>query len=218
MRHQLTGDAAMFDRRTYHSPLRARQADETRMAILAALERCLHRSDASEVSIELVAQEAGVERRTVFRHFDSRDAMFDAFWSWFNTRLALTLAPEGPAELAQAPREAFARFDDTDGVIRAGLHSPSGRAMRARSTPARRAAFDRALAPVLVGRPEAEQRRVTALAHLLYSAPAWEVMKDYGGLTGSEAGEAASWALALILSAVSRDDTVADAIHSGDPL
>jgi hypothetical protein len=43
-------------------------------------------------------------------------------------------------------------------------------------------------------------------------------MKDYGGLTGSEAGEAASWALALILSAVSRDDTVADAIPSGDPL
>ncbi len=208
----------MSDRRAYNSPFRVRQTEETREAILTALERCLGRSDASEVSIERVAQEAGVERRTVFRHFASRDALVDAFWAWFNARLALTLAPEGPADLVQAPREAFARFDKADGVIRAGLHSPSGRAMRARSTPVRREAFARALAPVLAGRPEAEQRRVTALAHLLYSAPAWEVMKDYGGLTGVEAGEAASWALALILSAVSRDDTVADAIPSGDPL
>jgi AcrR family transcriptional regulator len=208
----------MSDRRAYNSPLRARQTEETHAAILAALERCLDRSDASEVSIEAVAVEAGVEKRTVFRHFESREALFDAFWPWFNARLALTLAPETPVELAQAPRAAFARFDEVEGVIRAGLHSPSGRAMRARSTAARREGFARALASVLDGRPEAVRQSVTALAHLLYSASAWEVMKDYGGLTGPEAGEAASWALELILSAVSRDDTVADAFHSGEPL
>jgi AcrR family transcriptional regulator len=208
----------MSDRRAYNSPLRVRQTEETRTAILAALERCLERSDASDVSIEAVAQEAGVERRTVFRHFESREALFDAFWPWFNARLALTLAPGTPVELAQAPRTAFARFDEVEGVIRAGLHSSSGRAMRARSAPARREAFARALACVLEGCTEEERRRVTALAHLLYSAPAWEVMKDFGGLTGVEAGEAASWALELILSAVSRDETFADTSHSGDPL
>ncbi len=208
----------MSDRRVYSSPLRARQTEETRECILAALERCLERSDASDVSIEAVAQDAGVERRTVFRHFESREAMFDAFWTWFNARLDLRLAPSSPRELTQAPRATFARFDDTEGAIRAGLHSPSGRAMRARSTPARREAFAQALAPALKGCSEAERRRVTALAHLLHSAPAWEVMKDFGGLTGPEAGEAASWALELILSAVSRDDTGADAFHSGDTL
>jgi AcrR family transcriptional regulator len=208
----------MSDRRVYSSPLRARQAEATREAILVALERCLERSDTSEVSIEAVAQEAGVERRTVFRHFESREAMFDAFWTWFNARLDLRLAPTNPSELTQAPRATFARFDDTEGVIRAGLHSASGRAMRARSTPARRDAFRHALAPALEGCSEAERRRITGLAHLLYSAPAWEVMKNFGGLTGLEAGEAASWALELILSAVSRDDTVADAFHSGDTL
>jgi AcrR family transcriptional regulator len=218
MRHQITGDAVMSDRRAYNSPLRASQTEQTREAILGALERCLERSDASEVSIEAVALEARVERRTVFRHFASREALFDAFWPWFNARLALTLAPETAVALAQAPRTAFARFDEVEGVIRAGLHSASGRTMRARAAPARREAFARALASVLDGRPEPERRRVLALAHLLYSAPAWEVMKDFGGLTGPEAGEAASWALALILSAVSRDDTVADAFHSGDPL
>lgn len=152
----------------------------------------------------------------MFRHFESREALFDAFWPWFNTRLDLKLAPASSAELAHAPRAAFTRFDEVEGVIRAALHSPSGWAMRARTTPTRREGFAHALAPALEGCSGAERRRVTALAHLLYSAPAWEVMKDFGGLTGPEAGEAASWALELILSAVSRDDTVADAFHSGD--
>jgi AcrR family transcriptional regulator len=215
MRHQFITGSAMSDRRAYNSPLRARQTEETRTAILVALECCLERSGAAEVSIEAVAQEAQVERRTVFRHFETREALFDAFWTWFNARLDLTLAPAGPAELAQAPREAFARFDEAEGVIRASLHSASGRTMRARTTPGRREAFAKALGPALDGRSPEEQRRITALAHLLYSAPAWEVMKDYGGLAGTEAGEAASWALELILSAVSRDETVADASHSG---
>ena len=206
----------MSGRRAYDSPLRVRQTEETRQSILAALENCLERSDATEVSIEAVAQEARVERRTVFRHFESREALFDAFWPWFNARLDLKLAPASATEFAQAPRAAFARFDKVEGVIRAGLHSSSGRAMRARTTPARREAFARALAPALVSRTDEEQRRVLALAHLLYSAPAWEVMKDYGGLTGPEAGEAASWALELILSAISRGNTVADAYSSGD--
>jgi len=207
----------MQGRRPYSSPLRARQAEHTRELILAALERCFERSDATEVSIEAVAEEAGVERRTVFRHFPSREVLFDAFWLWFNARLALPLAPATPQEFVAAPRDAFARFDTTPGVVRAALHSPSGRAMRLRGAQARREAFARALAPLLAARPEAERRRITALTHLLYSAPAWEVMTEFGGLTGPEAGEAAAWALELILSAVSRDDTAADATRRGEP-
>lgn len=207
----------MSDRRSYNSPLRAAQAEETRERVLLALERRLAASGgAEEVSIEQVASEAGVEKRTVFRHFETRDALFDAFWTWFNDRLALRTRPATEAELIAGPREAFARFDALDGVIRASLHSPSGRAMRARRVAARREAFARSLAAPLAGLPEAEARRVLALAHLLYSAPAWEVLKDYGGLDGEGAGEAASWALALILSAVGRDASLADD-GTGDP-
>jgi AcrR family transcriptional regulator len=159
-----------------------------------------------------------VQKRTVFRHFETREALFDAFWIWFNKRLALVLAPDTAAALIAAPREAFARFDEAEGVVRASLQSASGRAMRNRGVTARRQAFATALASALAGLPEDERRRVTALAHLLYSAPAWEVMKDFGGLSGREAGEAASWALELILSAVSRSESVADDIPSGDLL
>ncbi len=62
-------------------------------------------------------------------------------------------------------------------------------------------------APALSSLPADRARTVEALAHLLYSASAWETLKDYGGLTGIEAGEAASWALQTILSAAGANET-----------
>jgi AcrR family transcriptional regulator len=197
-------------KRTYSSPLRAAQAEGTRERILAALEKLLSDLPEAEVSFDTIATEAGVERRTVFRHFETRDALFDAFWVWFNAHHGLVTTPRDQNDLIEAPRQAFARFDVTEGVIRASLHSASGRAMRQRAVPARRAAFAAVLAPATAGMPADEAARLMALAHLLYSAPAWEVMKDFGGLTGTQAGEAASWALRLILSASSRRDDTAD--------
>lgn len=191
--------------RPYESPLRAAQTEGTRERILVALERLLLQSPEIDVSIEAIATEARVERRTIFRHFESRESLFDAFWIWFNSRHALTTSPSSLDELVEAPRDTFARFDKNEGVIRASLHTPSGRAMRSRVTPARRAAFAAALSSVTHNLPDDEAARITALAHLLFSAPAWEVMKDFGGLSGAQAGEAASWALRLLLSSAARD-------------
>lgn len=194
------------DRRSYVSPLRAAQSEDTRERILIATEALLARCDSIDISIDLIAAQSQVQKRTIFRHFENREALFDAFWTWFNRRHALVTQPTDAETLIDGPRHAFARFDETEGVIRASLHTPSGRAMRARTTPARRAAFEAALAPMTGHLPAAERARAEALAHLLYSAPAWEVLKDFGGLTGAQAGQAASWALRLILSAVSPGD------------
>ncbi|NKF31230.1 TetR/AcrR family transcriptional regulator, partial [Pseudomonas sp. BGM005] len=49
------------------------------------------------------------------------------------------------------------------------------------------------------------RKRAEALFHLLYSAGAWDILKDYAGLTGQEAGEAASWAMQVILKAAKPD-------------
>ncbi|MCF6371304.1 hypothetical protein [Rhizobium halophilum] len=94
--------------------------------------------------------------------------------------------------------------------MRAALHSRTGRQMRMATVPARRESFSAALAPVLSSLPTSDARKVEALAHLLYSASAWEVLKDYGSLDGTQAGEAASWALELILFAINSSDTAAD--------
>ncbi len=82
--------------------------------------------------------------------------------------------------------------------------------MRSGTVADRRREFSAALAPVLGALSDVERLKIEALAHLLYSASAWEVLKDYGGLDATQAGEAASWALELILSSVDTGNAVAD--------
>lgn len=193
----------MQARRSYSSPLRSAHTEDTRERILAATYTLLGQGDADDVTIDMIAAEAGIQKRTIFRHFENREALFDAFWVWLNRKLDLSTLPQTAEDLVAGPKTAFPRFDEADGVIRASIHSPSGRAMRVRATAARRDAFAAALASHLSGVEPAAAQRAEALAHLLYSAPAWEVLKDYGGMTGTQAGYAAAWALDLILSAIS---------------
>lgn len=189
-------------RRKYSSPLREARALETRESILEAVAGWMRRDEQGEFSLEAIARDAGVERRTLFRHFATREALFEAFWAWLNERVTTQTLPASLDELLSAPRATFAKFDDEERVIRASLHTAAGRAMRMAAVPARREAFRGALREVTRGASAVDRRRLEAAAHALYSASAWEAMRDYAGITGAEAGDAAAWALTLLVDAV----------------
>lgn len=189
-------------RRTYTSPRRAAQAADTREKILAGVAEWMRNDAHGEFTFDAIAAAAGVERRTVFRHFPTREALLAAFWEWINHRITPRTLPGSLAELLAAPRETFARFDEQDGVVRASLHTPAGRAMRLAAVPARREAFRTALRDATRGASAADRRRLEAVAHALYSAAAWESMRDYAGVTGAQAGDAAAWALEILTDAV----------------
>lgn len=189
-------------RRTYTSPLREARALETRERILEGVARWMQDGAHDEFTLDAVARVAGVERRTVFRHFATKEALLEAFWGWINQRLTPRTLPGTLDELIEAPRETFARFDEQEGVIRASLHTPAGRAMRLAAADARRKAFRAALSEVTQDVSAADRRRLEAVAHVLYSAAAWETMRDYAALTGAQAGDAASWALSVLAGAM----------------
>ncbi|MBF9032411.1 TetR family transcriptional regulator [Rhodobacterales bacterium HKCCE3408] len=201
----------MTSTRSYNSPLREEQARATREAILSALYALMDSAAAPDaIGMEAIAQEAGLQRRTLFRHFATKDDLLAAFWPWLNAKIGASPSPRTPDDILDGPRRAFPRFDAHEAAMRAALHSRTGREMRAATVEGRRLMFSQALAPVLADCPPAEARKAEALAHLLFSASAWEVLKDYGGLSGAQAGETASWALDVILSAVTSGRSVAD--------
>lgn len=189
-------------RRTYVSPLREARSLETRERILEGVARWMQDGAHGEFTLDAVARVAGVERRTVFRHFATKEVLLEAFWAWINQRLAPRTLPATLNELIEAPRETFARFDEQEGVIRASLHTPTGRTMRLAAADARRKAFRAALAEATRDASREDRRRLEAVAHVLYSAAAWETMRDYAALDGAEAGDAASWALSVLAEAV----------------
>ncbi|MGV8986100.1 MAG: TetR/AcrR family transcriptional regulator [Cypionkella sp.] len=197
--------------RAYNSPVRDQKMLETREAILLALYQLMSEDDAAEdIAMDMIAQRAGVQRRTIFRHFPAKADLLSAFWPWLNARIGANVAPQTLADLLDGPKTAFAKFDAHDSAMRAALHSATGREMRLGTVAERRVRFAAALAPATAALAPKDRARVEALAHLLYSASAWEALKDYGGLTGAQAGEAASWALRVILSAATMSLTDAD--------
>lgn len=192
----------MSPTRKYRSPLREAQAHETRERILSAAMELLGRNPFGDFSMDEIATAADVERRTVFRHFSNKEALLDALWGFVNEQLEAQPRPSSFDELVSGPRTAFPAFDRNAGIMRASLHTPAGQAMRLRAVPARRAAFHACLAEELKQISAEEAEKIEALAHLLYSAGAWETLKDYAGMDGETAGEAASWAIKTLVDAV----------------
>lgn len=186
--------------RKYNSPLRQAHTEDTRERILQATAELLGDNPHGDISMDDIARIAGVERRTVFRHFSNREALFDAFWDHINNQMDVRF-PETLKELLEEPKTTFSQFDRYEGVIRASLHTQSGHAMRLRSIPIRRAAFRSFLKDALAGADPANAAKAEALLHLLYTAGAWEILRDYCGLDGEQAGETVSWAMRVILAA-----------------
>lgn len=196
--------------RTYKSPLREEKAKATRESILEALYELMDGPAPDEIGMEAIAECAGVQRRTIFRHFATKEDLYAAFWPWLNARIGASPNPRTPFDIVDGPRTAFRKFDKHEAAMRAALHTRTGREMRSGTIEGRRIKFANALAPICAGLPPEEVRKAEALAHLLYSASAWEVLKDYGGLSGAQAGETATWALEVILSAVTKGEFPAD--------
>lgn len=191
--------------RRYESPLRRAQAEATRQRILDAVARLFEAAPEQALSFDAIAREAEVERRTVFRHFPNKEALLRAFWGWTNRVVAPRTWPENEADLLAMPPETFAGFDRREGLIRAALATPAGREMRRQANEERQAAFRDSLAAATAGLDPARARQAQAVVQLLYSAAAWQSLRDYWEMDGRKAGEAVSWAIGALLEALRRE-------------
>src|SRR5215213_456099 len=138
--------------RPYESPLRAEQMEQTRRRILQALADVLADEAVDEVTIPIVAMRARVSVRTVYRHFPTKEALFDAFGEWAEEHLRLVLHSypetlEGVREMAPA---LYRMYDEQEPLIRA-LLSKRGQEIRSRTRRRRLARFEKAMREVTDG-------------------------------------------------------------------
>ena len=179
--------------------LRQRQAAATREQILDAAYELLTRHPEIRFSHEAIAARAGMGVRTVYRHFPAQAGLFEELWKRVR-REAGTVFPSQENEILPQVSVLFSGFDRNETLIRAVLESAAGREVRERGAPEGRAAFARALAPLIRGRGKAEQRRIAALFLGIYSAAFWQLLRDRGGLSGPDAIAAATWAMETLLA------------------
>ena len=179
----------------YVSPLRDAQAAATRQQILDAVATLIERGE--EPTFASMAKEAGVQERTVYRHFPSKEELYEAFW-WMVVDARLGRTGYDAADLPALVRDIDATFRAFDGnakLVTEMLHSRYGLAMRLRTNDRRTAMFERVVRAEVPGADARTRRRAAAVAQLLYSGAAWEMLRNYWGMDAGEAVAAVSQAL-----------------------
>lgn len=191
---------------TYNSPLREAQSAATSQRILEAVAVVLERGD--EPTYAGVAQVAGCQERTVYRHFPTRDALAAAFWDWQYSILGPRDWTVGTEDglLALIDRS-FRAFDAHPELIKAMLHTGHGRAARLSENEQRRAMAERCVDDAVPGLDPESRRQAAAASQLLFSAAAWEVFRDYWDVDGEQGAETASLALTAMLEGLRRSST-----------
>jgi hypothetical protein len=182
--------------------LRDAHKDLTRERILEAAIDCLNDEELEQLTVEGVAARAGVTKRTIYRHFATREDMLAACWPMMQKMVGLpgTGNFEDTVEgLTAMPMKLFPNFDKQPGIVRASAYSRAGRELRISVNERRKASFLKAAKEARPDLDEAGALRLAATIQLLCSAFSWSVMRDFWGLSGDESGRAVSDAMKVLL-------------------
>jgi hypothetical protein len=186
---------------TSTATLRDAHKDLTRDRILEAVVDCLNDEELDQITIEGVAAKAGVTKRTIYRHFATREDLLKAAWPAMQRRVGLAGGGfvQSAEQLCVIALQLFPAFDKQAGAVRASAFSRAGRELRLAINEERKKGF---LSVAKDARPDlkgADLVRLAAVLQVLNSAWAWAIMKDFWGLSGEESGKAVSEATHLLL-------------------
>jgi AcrR family transcriptional regulator len=193
--------------------LRQRQKANTIKLILDAVGRCLRDISLAELSFSLIAREAGIGERTVYRYFPTRDALFDAFWQAYMQSIQPPL-PLDARSLLSAAQRIFPKFDEYADITRSFVTSPEGRAIAQLANKRRVSTFKPAVREAVGDLPEAELIRLCACVQALLSPGTWLQMREVWGLDGQESGRAVAEAIKILLGAGRRTANSAKRVKS----
>src|SRR5690242_1842201 len=146
-----------------------------------------------DLTFARVARQAQVPERTVYRYFPSREALLTGIFEWANRRIGFSGRLPGTADEAAAlVRRAFPGFDELAPVVRELLLAPEGLLARLSGNDERQDAMTALVRREAPGLDGVATRRVAAVVQLLTAAATWQTLRDYWGMEGTEAAEAAA--------------------------
>jgi len=182
--------------RKYEQRKRAEQQEETRERIVRAAVDLHRRVGPARTSLSAIAEEAGVQRNTLYRHFPDERSLFQACSGAFFAEHPLP-DPASWTELADpverarhALRELYAYWEDnedmTANVLRDGEVHELVREMSARRGPAMAALADAIVTAWPRGR---RRKRLVAAAELAIGFRTWQSLVRSSGLSSNAAAD-----------------------------
>lgn len=189
------------NRRSYTSPLRHNQKEDTRDRILQAVSEIISEGRILSFSIKEVADRAGVSYGSVYRHFPTRESLLEALYEKASEIMdsSSDQALNSLDEIPEMARKAAGIFAEHGKIVHAFTIAllanniqPHGRKERDQNIE------QMVLANKPELRPEAA-REISAIISHLYSSLTWTTLKDRFGLTSEETADALNWALQTLI-------------------
>ena len=189
----------------YTSQLRAEQAEGTRERILDATIRAAARSPAG-ISVPDVAREAGVSVPTIYRHFRTKRALFEAVPPHLGRRAGFgrLTEPESVEEFHEMVRTIFGGLDSLGEVARRAMVSADADQSRRAAMPARLAISRRFAEKVAPTATKADLDRMARVFVVLTMSSAMRVWRDLLGSTVDEAADDIEWMLRAAIQTSNR--------------
>lgn len=191
--------------RVYKSQLRTEQAEGTRERILDATVRAAARSPAG-ISVPDVAREAGVSVPTIYRHFRTKRALFEAVPAHLGRRAGFgrLTEPESVEEFHEMVRTVFGGLDSLGEVARRAMVSADADQSRRAAMPARLAISRRFVEKVAPAATKADLDRMARVFVVLTMSSAMRVWRDLLGSSVDEAADDIEWMLRAAMDAANR--------------
>lgn len=184
------------------TPLRERQSEQVRVAILEAVVAELETKEVDDIVMSGVAEAAAVSLRTLYRYFPDRSALLHAAGEHLYGSLGVPIAIDGPDDVSASFLDAARRLSARPALTRALVQTTAGRAARSSGRGKRVEAIRAALAPLTEGLDPATARWATAAVAHLCSAVSWVTIAEDSGLGDADAQLAAAWAIDTLISAL----------------
>lgn len=186
--------------------LRERLAEATRRIILEALVAELSEHGPYELTYLAVAKRAGVSVRTMYRHFPTRDELFDGLSHHVTSVLGIHDRPQSREEVVATVRRLFVAYDRNAPLIKAQLNAGLSGSVRSHARRKRVGVVHALLADSLPHLPAGRRVAAAGLLTCLFSATVWQRLRDETGLDGNQAGEITGWAMDTLWRALEAED------------
>ena len=177
--------------RTYQSPLRAEQMEQTREKILEAV-LALTTENPDDVTVATAAERAGISVRTAYRYFPTLESLLDEFNAWAAKRLGGVRPPTDVASLPKFIAELFEFFERNDALFRTARGREKGvnATLRSRRKADQRKWAEKTLSEVTRHMDERAAKKLAGVIHSLMSVDNFWNLTEVWGLTRQEAVDA----------------------------
>ena len=202
-------DPYVKSRRVYESPTRKEHAELTRQRIIEALMDLLVDERPSTIAIPAVAKRANVSVRTVYHHFPTKEALFDALPEAARFRGGAGLDdPTSPKELSAMVGQAFVYFNENEPLFNALRVSEASEQVQ-RELDRRAVARAEKVMTSLADRLDADDlQRLQGLLGTLVSYDTYRALTRRYGLSIEDAASAVSWAITVLAERAKRTGKV----------